>query len=180
MLYVAWKRELPRKFARFVPFRTIKKRSVNLLCVLDLSNECDFFWSVVGFSVLWLCLDWLVNPASRILNVYWPTTCVRCPFFLSWPLRLAGRKLQQLATSQGQHPAPSSHQLSCQFWPERSRVLQTCLIQTASPLWCVDSLVSDGSCPTLVSIVCRRKYSHKINAYPSLCGSSNNTAELSR
>ena len=30
---------LPRKFARFVLFRLIKKRSVNLLCVLDLFSE---------------------------------------------------------------------------------------------------------------------------------------------
>ena len=33
MLHVAWK---PRKFARIVLFRPIKKRSFNLLCVLDL------------------------------------------------------------------------------------------------------------------------------------------------
>ena len=37
VLYVAWKRLLHRKFARFVLFRIIKKRSFNLLCVLDLS-----------------------------------------------------------------------------------------------------------------------------------------------
>ena len=36
LLYVAWKRGLPRKFARFVLFRLINKRSFNLLCVLDL------------------------------------------------------------------------------------------------------------------------------------------------
>ena len=36
LLYVAWKRRFPRKFARFVLFRPIKKRSFNLLCVLDL------------------------------------------------------------------------------------------------------------------------------------------------
>ena len=35
MLYVACKRGLLRKFARFVLFRSIKKRSFNLLCVLD-------------------------------------------------------------------------------------------------------------------------------------------------
>ena len=35
MLNVSWKRWLPRKFARFVPFRRIKKRSFNLLSVLD-------------------------------------------------------------------------------------------------------------------------------------------------
>ena len=36
MLYEAWKRGLPQKFAHFVLFRPIKKRSFNLLCVLDL------------------------------------------------------------------------------------------------------------------------------------------------
>ena len=37
-LYCTWleKRGLPRKFARFVLFRLIEKRSFNLLCVLDL------------------------------------------------------------------------------------------------------------------------------------------------
>ena len=39
VLYVAWKRGLPRKFARFVLFRLIKKSSFNLLCVLDLFSE---------------------------------------------------------------------------------------------------------------------------------------------
>ena len=35
VLYVAWKRWLHRKCARFVLFRLIKKRSFNLLCVLN-------------------------------------------------------------------------------------------------------------------------------------------------
>ena len=35
MLNVAWKRRLPRNFARFVLFRPIKKRPFNPLCVLD-------------------------------------------------------------------------------------------------------------------------------------------------
>ena len=39
MLYAAWKRGLPRKIARFVQFRPDKKRSFNLLCVLDLFSE---------------------------------------------------------------------------------------------------------------------------------------------
>ena len=40
-MYVARKRWLHRKFARFVLFRLIKKRSFNLLCVLDLFfSEC--------------------------------------------------------------------------------------------------------------------------------------------
>ena len=34
--HVALKRGLPRKFARFVLFRPIEKRSFNLLCVLDI------------------------------------------------------------------------------------------------------------------------------------------------
>ena len=34
-VYVAWKRGLPRKFARFLLFRLIKKLPSNLLCVLD-------------------------------------------------------------------------------------------------------------------------------------------------
>ena len=42
MLYVAWKRGLPRNFARFVLFRPIKKRSFKLLCVLDL------LWIITG------------------------------------------------------------------------------------------------------------------------------------
>ena len=36
MSYVAWKRGLPRKFARLVLFRLIKKRSFNLLCILNI------------------------------------------------------------------------------------------------------------------------------------------------
>ena len=36
---LAWKRGLPRKCARFVLFPPIKKRSFNLLCVLDLVSE---------------------------------------------------------------------------------------------------------------------------------------------
>ena len=38
LLYVAWKRGLPRKFARFVLFRPVKKRSFNPLRVLDLTT----------------------------------------------------------------------------------------------------------------------------------------------
>ena len=38
LLYVVWKRGFPLKFASFVLFCLIKKRSFNLLCVLDLSN----------------------------------------------------------------------------------------------------------------------------------------------
>ena len=39
LLYVAQKRLLHRKFARFILFRPIKTRSFNLLCVLDLFSE---------------------------------------------------------------------------------------------------------------------------------------------
>ena len=38
LLYVAWKRGFPRKFALFVLFCLIEKRSFNLLCVLDLTK----------------------------------------------------------------------------------------------------------------------------------------------
>ena len=41
-LYVAWKRGFPQKFARFVLFCPIKKRSFNLLCVLGV-NEWILF-----------------------------------------------------------------------------------------------------------------------------------------
>ena len=39
LLYVTWKGGPPRKFARFVLFRPIKKRSFKLLCVLDLFSQ---------------------------------------------------------------------------------------------------------------------------------------------
>ena len=39
LLYVAWKRGLPPKFACFVLLRPITKRSFNLLCVLDLAKH---------------------------------------------------------------------------------------------------------------------------------------------
>ena len=52
MLYVAWKRGFPRKFARIVLFRPIKKRSFNLLCVLDLwsSRSC-----LMRHYMTWYC-----------------------------------------------------------------------------------------------------------------------------
>ena len=45
------RRGLPRKFARFVPFRPIKKRSFNLLCVLDLPFRTLAVNSVLDFYV---------------------------------------------------------------------------------------------------------------------------------
>ena len=63
MLYVAWKRGLPRKLARFVLFRPVKKHSFNLLCVLDLffqnsgSKLClRFFW--IFFFICCCTLSW--------------------------------------------------------------------------------------------------------------------------
>ena len=44
LLYLAWKRGLPRKFARFVLFRLLKKRSFSLLCVLDLLWLVGLVW----------------------------------------------------------------------------------------------------------------------------------------
>ena len=55
MLYVAWKRGLPRKCARFVLFRPITKRSFDLLCALDVFyrlNKIDNF-SFWTYSVFW-------------------------------------------------------------------------------------------------------------------------------
>ena len=59
MLYVAGKRRPPRKFARFVLCRPTKKRSFNLLCVLD-----RFFRTLADNSVsvfLFFCffLNWM-------------------------------------------------------------------------------------------------------------------------
>ena len=51
-LHVAWKRGLPRKFARFVLFLPIKKRSFNLLLVLDLES-ISFAVTLNGCSALW-------------------------------------------------------------------------------------------------------------------------------
>ena len=45
---VAWQRGLPRKFACFVLFCLIKKRSFNLLCVLDIFSEC---WQSTLFQI---------------------------------------------------------------------------------------------------------------------------------
>ena len=49
LLYVAWKRGFPGKFARFVLFCLIKKRSFsfNLLCVLDL-KRIGAEWRAIG------------------------------------------------------------------------------------------------------------------------------------
>ena len=47
LLYVALKRGFPRKCARFVLFRLIKRRSFNLLCVLDIFSER---WQSVSYS----------------------------------------------------------------------------------------------------------------------------------
>ena len=62
-MYVAWKRGLPRQFARFVLFRLIKKHSFNLLCVLDLffrtlavNSVSDFFF--YGSTVLKANSSW--------------------------------------------------------------------------------------------------------------------------
>ena len=43
--YVAWKRGLPRKCARFFLFRPIKHRSFNLLCAFGSSKPKLLFWT---------------------------------------------------------------------------------------------------------------------------------------
>ena len=56
MLYVSWKSGLPRKFARFALFRPVKKRSFNLLSVLDFfsSSEC---WQSTLFQNFFLSMN---------------------------------------------------------------------------------------------------------------------------
>ena len=52
LLYVAWKRGLPWKCARFVLFRLIKKRSFNLLCDLDLIPNMPMISGTTGETVI--------------------------------------------------------------------------------------------------------------------------------
>ena len=55
ILDVAWKRGLPRKCARFVLFRSVKKRSFILLCAFDL------FFQNAGSQ---LCFKFLMIPVA--------------------------------------------------------------------------------------------------------------------
>ena len=68
MLYIAWKRGLPQKFASFVLFHPIKKRSFNLLCVLELSSERR--WSTLFHFFFSLSL------LGQRCNVCWVVTCL--------------------------------------------------------------------------------------------------------
>ena len=51
LLYVAWKRGFPRKFARFVPFRLIKKRSFNLVCFGTIEPQFSVAKNTMQISV---------------------------------------------------------------------------------------------------------------------------------
>ena len=55
MLHVAWKRGLPRNFARFVLFRPVKKRSFDPLCVWDLCVRHGLALSVDVRFWNWTC-----------------------------------------------------------------------------------------------------------------------------
>ena len=79
LLYEAWKSGFPRKFARFVPFRLIKKRSFNLLCVLDLffrtlavNSVSDFFknkqTNKQNKPLLKMCKDALMSGLMVAIN----------------------------------------------------------------------------------------------------------------
>ena len=50
MLYVAWKRGLFEKFARFVLFRPIKKRCFYLLCILDLFSHLIAGYRFISYA----------------------------------------------------------------------------------------------------------------------------------
>ena len=68
MLYVAWKRGLPRKFARFVLLRLINKRSFNLLCVSDLLSSTfkHIFLRNIAWSLEWLGWDFTNTTHIRV------------------------------------------------------------------------------------------------------------------
>ena len=73
MLYVASKRGLPQKCARFVRFRPIIKRSFSLLCVLDLFSE---LWQSAFFQNFFLsciCLSMSIMSTVPLLdlNPHW-------------------------------------------------------------------------------------------------------------
>ena len=67
MLYVARKRGLPQKFARFVLFRPIKKRSFNLLRILDffsVKSVSDYFKGMYPLVISTFLIIFLLNPLS--------------------------------------------------------------------------------------------------------------------
>ena len=66
MLYVAWKRGLPRKFARFFLFRLIKKRSFNLLCVLGSLLLASALIVVITIIIIFLLLLFLIIISNNI------------------------------------------------------------------------------------------------------------------
>ena len=115
MLYVACKRGLPRKFSRFVLFRPIKKRSFNLLCVLDLFQNITIYpltarvvgalqmisqpvssispcsplpsgtWRTLGLSIPWCCIP----TSSSVCLVFFPLSL--CLARWLWPDLMNGR-----------------------------------------------------------------------------------------
>ena len=103
MLYIAGKRGLPRRFARFVLFRQTKKRSFNLLCVLDL-----FFRTLAVYSVS----DSLnVSPCYGLRGGPY----VRHQDILSQPLcqieHQHFRKMHQKVTSEGEVSVGGPHDM---------------------------------------------------------------------
>ena len=111
MLYVAWKRGLPQKFARFVLFYPINKRSFNFLCVLDLlfknasSQLClrlllkVFVMNPPVFRcVAMLCIACGPNVVAtlRAFRAKYYLWCIGWLKLLGW---LAARKLLQVAES---------------------------------------------------------------------------------
>ena len=64
LLYVACKTRLPRKCARFVLFRPIKKCPFNLLCVLDLFSE---HWQSTLFQIFFF-FAWAPIPHRKTIS----------------------------------------------------------------------------------------------------------------
>ena len=89
----ASKRWLHRKFARFVLFLLIKKRSLNLLCVLDLSTKTiDLHWNrapELVWHMLLLIFPVLTDLASWVLSQL--TLCVLCQLTLLHTVTICAR-----------------------------------------------------------------------------------------
>ena len=114
MLYVAWKRGLPRKLARFVLFRPVKKHSFNLLCVLDLffqnsgSKLClRFFW--IFFFICCCTLSWQLYCVLLHRVVYISRSVLRCFVLRSFVWYTHFRNLFSLCSQEQHRALPRLH-----------------------------------------------------------------------
>ena len=99
LLYVAWKRGFPRKFARFALFRQIKKRSFNLLCVLDLFQNAGSQLCFRFFFFVFHCGHDVTKSVFNIHNaqreiIYCFITVMRVTKFV-FDIHIAEREMQK-------------------------------------------------------------------------------------